>query len=77
MTDDATRAAASEIAGLTNVGTDHARWLGSTREAISHDKGAALSAATIGVVGPGVDPALRTHLDAPDAVDPLSLVPEP
>jgi dihydrofolate synthase/folylpolyglutamate synthase len=71
---DATRAAASEIAGLTNVGTDHARWLGSTREAIAHDKGAALAAATIGVVGPGVDPALRTHLDAPDAVDAATLV---
>jgi dihydrofolate synthase/folylpolyglutamate synthase len=71
---DATRTAASEIAGLTNVGTDHARWLGATREEIARDKGAALAAATVGVVGPGVDVAVRSHLGAPEAVDASAMV---
>ena len=63
---DATRTAASEIAGLTNVGTDHARWLGTTREAIAHDKGAALAAAAVGIVGPGVDAATLVGLEVVD-----------
>lgn len=71
---DATRTAGSEIAGLTNVGTDHARWLGTTREAIAQDKGAALAAAAVGVIGPGVDPAIWSHLDAPGAVGASTLV---
>ncbi len=71
---DATRTAASEIAGLTNVGTDHARWLGATREAIARDKGAALAAAAVGVIGPGVDPGIRPHLAAAEAVGASALV---
>ncbi len=71
---DATRTAASEIAGLTTVGTDHARWLGATREEIARDKGAALAAAAVAVIGPGVDPSIRPHLDAAGAVDASTVV---
>jgi len=71
---DATRLAASSIAGLTNVGSDHPRWLGSSRAHIASDKGAALSAATIAVLGPGVDDAVLPHLGAPLARPAASLV---
>ncbi len=64
---DATRLADPVIAGLTNVGTDHARWLGSGREAIAVEKGAGLGAATFPVVGPGVDASLEALLGAPHA----------
>ena len=59
---DATRLAASDVAGLTNVGTDHARWLGDSRKDVARDKGAALAAARTAVLGPGVDAAIIEHL---------------
>lgn len=71
---DATRLAKSEIAGLTNVGSDHGGWLGATREAIAADKGAALAAARIGVVGPGVDRGILPALGACEAVAAADLV---
>ena len=61
---DATRVAASEIAGLTNVGSDHARWLGERVEERAADKGAALMAARLRVLGDGVAPELVPHLGA-------------
>jgi dihydrofolate synthase/folylpolyglutamate synthase len=59
---DATRLAASEIAGLTNVGSDHRGWLGERAEERAADKGAALMAARRRVLGAGVDPAIETSL---------------
>jgi dihydrofolate synthase/folylpolyglutamate synthase len=64
---DASRAAGSAVAGLTNVGTDHQRWLGETAEAIAQDKGAALASAEIGVFGMQVNPWVRDRLDLPHA----------
>ncbi len=52
---DATSIAPCAVAGLTNVGTDHARWLGNDRRAIAREKAAALEGASIALVGPGVD----------------------
>lgn len=52
---DATRAASSEIAGLTNVGSDHQSWLGDTLAERARDKGRALAAARWAVLGSGVD----------------------
>jgi dihydrofolate synthase/folylpolyglutamate synthase len=71
---DATRLAGSEIAGLTNVGTDHHRWLGHERSEIARDKGRALAAARFGVIGAGVDPALVADLGAPAALAATGLV---
>jgi len=65
---DATRLAGSSIAGLTNVGSDHGRWLGEGRDAIAADKGRALAAADVAVIGSGVDHDLIVELDAPHAV---------
>ncbi len=65
---DATRVAESAVAGITNVGTDHASWLGATVGERARDKGAALAAARRAVIGPGLDPGLVGHLRAPDAV---------
>jgi dihydrofolate synthase/folylpolyglutamate synthase len=64
---DATRVAGSEIAGLTNVGSDHPMWLGSDREDCAADKGDALAAARFAVVGSQVESELVSHLGAPDA----------
>jgi dihydrofolate synthase/folylpolyglutamate synthase len=61
---DATRAAASAIAGLTNVGSDHPEWLGDRVEQRAADKGAALAAARLGVLGPQVAAELVPHLGA-------------
>lgn len=61
---DATRVAGSAVAGLTNVGTDHRRWLGATRQEIARDKGAALAAACAAVLGPGVDEEIAGELGA-------------
>ena len=61
---DATRVAASAIAGLTNVGSDHAGWLGERVEDRAADKGAALMAARWRVLGDGVAPELVSHLGA-------------
>jgi len=52
---DATRLAGSDIVGLTNVGTDHQRWLGTSRAEIASDKGQALASARWAILGPGVD----------------------
>ena len=71
---DATRLAASRVAGLTNVGTDHREWLGQSRVEIARDKGRALAAADLAVVGRGLSPDLRDALDAPDSVSADSLV---
>ncbi len=65
---DATRLAGSAIAGLTNVGSDHANWLGEERRQIARDKGAALAAAQWPVVGEGVEENLLRELGAPAAV---------
>lgn len=65
---DATRAAASDIAGLTNVGSDHGSWLGASREERAADKGAALAAARIAVVGRQLEPELWSLLGAPGAL---------
>jgi dihydrofolate synthase/folylpolyglutamate synthase len=61
---DATRLAGSVVAGLTNIGTDHQRWLGTSRESIAADKGQALASAAIAVLGPDVDAAIVHHLGA-------------
>ena len=71
---DATRVAGSAIAGLTNVGSDHRRWLGDDRRTIARDKGRALAAAERAVVSRGVDRDLFADLSAPDAVPASSLV---
>jgi dihydrofolate synthase/folylpolyglutamate synthase len=71
---DATRLAESEIAGLTNVGSDHQRWLGSTREDRARDKGRALQAAKWAVLGAGVDREAAVAADAPDSLLADSLV---
>lgn len=62
---DATTLAEPVVAGLTNVGTDHARWLGRSREAVAAEKGAGLAAAATAVLGPGVDPVLEPALGIP------------
>jgi dihydrofolate synthase/folylpolyglutamate synthase len=71
---DATRAAGSEIAGLTNVGSDHAGWLGASPQERAHDKGQALVAARRAVIGPQVDPELREFVGAPAARSASDLV---
>ncbi len=71
---DATRLAGSAIAGLTNIGSDHRRWLGDDRGEIARDKGRALGAAERAVIGRGVDRGLLADLGAPDAVPADSLV---
>jgi dihydrofolate synthase/folylpolyglutamate synthase len=65
---DATRVASSAIAGLTNVGSDHAEWLGEDATDRAREKGAPLRSATWSVVGPDVDPALLPAVAAPNAV---------
>lgn len=71
---DATRLADSEIAGLTNIGSDHASWLGTDPESIARDKGQALANARRAVIGPGVDQALVSALESPNARRAQSLV---
>ncbi len=71
---DASRAAGSAIAGLTNVGSDHRRWLGDRPEAIADDKGAALAAADIGVYGPQVDRWVIERLALPGVREASALV---
>ncbi len=65
---DATRVANSSIAGITNVGSDHQRWLGATGAERAREKGHALAAAAFAVIGPGVAAELIPHLAAPAAV---------
>ena len=64
---DATRLAGSAIAGLTNVGSDHGKWLGAKRSEIARDKGRALAAARFGLFGDDVDPTVAAWLEAPAA----------
>jgi dihydrofolate synthase/folylpolyglutamate synthase len=71
---DATRMAASAIAGLTNVGSDHAEWLGERPEDRAADKGAALAAARWPVLGEGVARELIPHLGAGRLLDATRLV---
>jgi dihydrofolate synthase/folylpolyglutamate synthase len=71
---DATRVAASTIAGITNVGSDHAMWLGESAWERARDKGAPLRSAKAAVLGPGMAPELTPALQAPDAVEAASLV---
>ena len=71
---DATRLAESAIAGLTNIGSDHAGWLGSEPAEVARDKGRALAAAERAVIGSGVDDGLVTWLGAPAARRARSLV---
>ncbi len=71
---DASRAAGSAVVGLTNVGSDHPRWLGDRPEARADDKGAALAAADIGIYGPQVDRWVVQRLALPGARDASALV---
>jgi len=71
---DATRLAESSIAGLTNIGSDHAGWLGAEPAEIARDKGRALAAAESAVIGAGVDDDLVAGLGAPAARHARSLV---
>jgi dihydrofolate synthase/folylpolyglutamate synthase len=71
---DATRLAGSSIAGLTNIGSDHAKWLGERPAQIARDKGQALAAAEKAVIGSGVDEDLVAELGAPAARRAQSLV---
>ena len=71
---DATRLAESTIAGLTNIGSDHAGWLGAEPTEVARDKGRALAAAEIAVIGVGVDDDLVAGLGAPAARPARSLV---
>lgn len=71
---DATRLARSAIAGLTNVGLDHAAWLGADLDQIARDKGRALEAAERAIYGGGVPPSLVDKLAAPAAVPAMSRV---
>jgi dihydrofolate synthase/folylpolyglutamate synthase len=64
---DATRLAESTIAGLTNIGSDHAGWLGVEPTEVARDKGRALAAAESAVIGAGVDDDLVAGLGAPAA----------
>lgn len=71
---DASRAAVSAVAGLTNVGSDHRRWLGERLESIADDKGAALAAAERGIFGPQVEPWVVERLALPGAREASALV---
>jgi dihydrofolate synthase/folylpolyglutamate synthase len=71
---DATRLAGSAVAGLTNVGTDHRSWLGSSRAEIARDKGRALQAADRAIIGADVSEGLGAALGAPNAVAAQSIV---
>ncbi len=71
---DATSIAPCAVAGLTNTGTDHARWLGNDRRQIAGEKAAALKGATIAVLGPGVDRRLLPRDGGFHAVDAAELV---
>jgi len=65
---DATRLAPARIAGLTNIGSDHAQWLGSTREKIAREKAAALADARVAILGPEIGPDLPPMLNIRAAV---------
>jgi dihydrofolate synthase/folylpolyglutamate synthase len=69
---DATNAAEPAVALLTNVGTDHQAWLGTTRAEIAAEKAAALRGreAIVGAWDAEVEPVIRA---AADPGTPLSL----
>jgi dihydrofolate synthase / folylpolyglutamate synthase len=69
---DATNVGEPSVALLTNVGTDHQAWLGSTRTEIAAEKAAALRGrdAIVGAWDAEVEPAIRA---AADPATPLSL----
>jgi len=71
---DATLLADPAIVGLTNIGTDHRKWLGDSREEIAGDKGRALAAARQGIIGPGVDEAIVNALGASEAKFAVNLI---
>ncbi|NOZ78345.1 MAG: bifunctional folylpolyglutamate synthase/dihydrofolate synthase [Acidobacteria bacterium] len=71
---DATRIAPAFAAGLTNVGTDHARWLGSTKPEIAREKGAALAGVRFAVLGPEVEPGLLPTLGVSETIGAGDLV---
>ena len=71
---DATRVAASTLAGITNVGSDHAVWLGENALDRARDKGAPLRTASRAVLGSGLAPELVSALGAPHAVPARDLV---
>jgi len=71
---DATQAARSTLAGLTNVGSDHTAWLGSNREAVAHEKGHALAQAKLAFVGPQVEHSLYPHFRAAHALPASSII---
>jgi dihydrofolate synthase/folylpolyglutamate synthase len=71
---DATRLAESEIAGLTNVGSDHRSWLGEAAAERARDKGQALAAARWAVFGDGVDADAARAAAVPHARRAASLV---
>ncbi len=68
---DATNAADPAVALLTNVGTDHQKWLGETRAAIAAEKAAALRGheAIVAAWDGEVEPVIRA---AADPATPLS-----
>jgi len=71
---DATRVAASTIVGITNVGSDHAAWLGEDVLDRARDKGAPLRSASQAVMGSGLAPELHSALGAPHAVPACELM---
>ena len=71
---DATRVARSSVVGITNVGSDHAAWLGHEPADRARDKGAPLRSAAVAVIGPGLAPELLPALDAPNAVPASEMV---
>ncbi|NOZ94816.1 MAG: hypothetical protein GXP47_08780 [Acidobacteria bacterium] len=71
---DATSIAPCAVAALTNIGTDHARWLGNDRRKVASEKAAALKGAMIAVLGPGVDRELLPRTGGFHAVDAAELV---
>jgi len=75
---DATSIAPCSVAALTNVGTDHARWLGTDRRTVAREKAAALEGAGIAIAGPGVQEELlplRAGLHPVRAGDLVSIAP--
>jgi dihydrofolate synthase/folylpolyglutamate synthase len=62
---DASNAVDPAVALLTNVGTDHQKWLGEARTAIAAEKAAALRGLTaiVGTWDPEVEPVIRASAD--------------
>ena len=62
---DASNAVDPAVALLTNVGTDHQKWLGESRGAIAAEKAAALRGreAIVGAWDPEVEPVIRATAD--------------